>query len=186
MSDYDLSIPGGRERWQTLLAKADAGDREARLTVIRTRLAKATPGPWYWDSYSQIGAQVPEGHPLDYAPEDHRLNVSGKKIAILAWMEGGPSQKGRGDELHVPEARANADLISEAPSDIAWLLDQNRQLREALDDAWTWHEDIRRRAFDLVAVASFNAPWIKSNWGLRLGTEAAAETGERPEGNDVT
>ncbi len=102
------------------------------LGPICKRWSAGTPGPWYWNSYDQISAEVEPGHPLDCNPGDPRLNVNGKKIAVIAWIEGGPAQRGQGDDLVEPEARANAEKITHAPTDLAALVAEVERLRAAL------------------------------------------------------
>lgn len=109
-----------------------------RLQEIKERWAKVTAKEWHWNSYSQIFAEVDEqSHPLVHFPEDGP-NINGKYLAIVAWVDGGPKQTG--DELFVPEARANALAIAGAPADIAWLCSEVERLRGELhpvcDCAW--------------------------------------------------
>lgn len=99
------------------------------LEPIKARVAEATPGPWTWNSYSGIWAEVDPGHPLDMCPEGE-LNVNGKKLAAIAWIDGGPEQSG--DELCVEEAKANAIFIEHSYEDILALIAEVERLRESL------------------------------------------------------
>lgn len=99
---------------------------EETLALIQARRRAITPGPWQWNSYSMIFADVPKEHALDISDDDDALGFAG-----IATVSGGPKQ--RGDELHLEEARANAEFIANAPEDVAWLLgEQKRWQRLAL------------------------------------------------------
>jgi hypothetical protein len=98
------------------------------LTAIRERVNTAMPGPWQWDSYNRIVASVPRGHALDYETDADR----DEGHTIVAWIGEGPVVH-HGDELRVPQAKANARLIAAAPSDILCLLSQVERLQSEHD-----------------------------------------------------
>ena len=85
-------------------------------------MGEITPGDWFWDSYSKVCACVPEGHPLDFFPGKENENSEGLKPVNIAYVEGGPGQRGHGDELILDEAKANAYFISRAPEIVRWLM----------------------------------------------------------------
>lgn len=88
----------------------DADERQARLAALRSNLAAATPGPWEFDSYCRVLA--PMAH-LDDA--EHYGN-------IVAWV---PAW--HGDTACKPHDD-NAELIANAPADLAWLLAEVERL----------------------------------------------------------
>jgi hypothetical protein len=42
----------------------------------------------------------------------------------IAYIEGGPGQRGHGDELILDEAKANAYFMSRAPEIVRWLMEK--------------------------------------------------------------
>ena len=95
-------------------------ERQARLAAIRERLNAATPGPWEFDSYCRVLA--PPAH-LDDA--EHYGN-------IVAWV---PAW--HGDTACKPHDD-NAELIANAPADLAWLLAEVERLTRQRDAARAW------------------------------------------------
>lgn len=94
---------------------------EERLREIRGRLENATPGPWEVDrnEYGNVNEFFSEGvyvFSVDAA--------SGSTIADFVSM-------GR-DGSRVDNAIENAELIANAPQDIADLLAENDRLREEI------------------------------------------------------
>lgn len=98
----------------------DADERQARLAALRSNLAAATPGPWEFDSYCRVLA--PMAH-LDDA--EHYGN-------IVAWV---PAW--HGDTACKPHDD-NAELIANAPADLAWLLAEVERLTRQRDAARAW------------------------------------------------
>lgn len=101
-----------------------------------------TPGPWRWNSYSEIFAEVPLGSELDDWDQEYdgaEGNINGMGLAHIAWVCQAPKYRGHGDELHHPETVANAYLIKAAPT----LLDTLRAL---------WSDIERAPTNDFVAV----------------------------------
>lgn len=72
-------------------------------------MSEYTPGPWEWNGYSGIIAQVNgPNHPLDPFPNEKPYVAD---IAIVCDAK----DNGGGDLIHYPEAGANARLLAAAP-----------------------------------------------------------------------
>lgn len=100
--------------------------RDEELAAIREREEKATPGPWFDNSYGVLMAVVPEDHPWNESFPDE------PPIAVIAWMAAGENQSG--DAIgRSPEARANMQFIEHAREDIPALLAENAALREIVE-----------------------------------------------------
>lgn len=92
-------------------------ERQARIAAIKARLEAATPGPWEFDSYCRVLA------PMEHLDDDEHYGN------IVAWV---PAW--HGDTACKPHDD-NADLIANAPADIAYLLSELEAERAALADS---------------------------------------------------
>lgn len=113
-----------------------------------------TPGPWHWNSYSQIFAMVPDNHPLNDADDDE------PGCAFIAHINNKPGT--HGDELHHPECRANAWLIMAAPDlyealGIALAAIEEREIMYG-------HSHISALAFDMASKALKRARGEDNAW----------------------
>lgn len=88
-----------------------------QLSEIRSRLEKATPGPWIADdnSFGGIRAEVYRGH----------STVHGEVFPAICHVMSWPAEWGF---LGPEETKANRTLISNAPTDIALLLAEVERL----------------------------------------------------------
>ena len=95
-----------------------------RLDEIQARLEAATPGPW---GVMKLPSTHPDaGKPYVYTrndvyPEGHVQDVFGGVVCIFS--------NGDPDWPH----QVNAELVANAPTDIAWLLDEIERQRGELD-----------------------------------------------------
>ena len=96
-----------------------------RIDEIRERLDKATPGPWVFGSAPAVGS--------DETPADYLAGaLTGYGPLFVVWVpstEGNPGgyvlTAATGDG---PHASQDAELISNAPADLAWLLGEVERL----------------------------------------------------------
>lgn len=93
----------------------------AELAELQARHAACLPGPWFWNSYSNIETQVPKGHPWDLLEPDE-WNINGLGVAHIAYVAQAPEHWGHGDELHSAQARAHAAFLEHAWQDVRDLL----------------------------------------------------------------
>lgn len=111
------------------------------LAPIRERLGAATPGPWFWNSYSGVFAGGPEINPRSYDEWWDAQEAAGATDADFE--KGGRlyAEDYRRDPLvaHVPAIAgdtatgrhaADADFIANAPADVAYLLAEVDRLRD--------------------------------------------------------
>lgn len=97
----------------------------SRIDEIRERLDKATPGPWVFGSAPAVGS--------DETPADYLAGaLTGYGPLFVVWVpstEGNPGgyvlTAATGDG---PHASQDAELISNAPADLAWLLGEVERL----------------------------------------------------------
>lgn len=82
-----------------------------RIVAIKARLAKATPGPW----------RIP-----DEVGTPWSIDAGDEPIALTSQLVGDFVVERQ------PKRRANADLIANAPADLAWLLKRVERLETAL------------------------------------------------------
>ena len=88
------------------------------LDAIKARLAAATPGPWTSHGWEVDGA--------DDEPAGERLIVADAKTVVgLSYYDGD----------HITCSRVDADIIANAPTDIAALVAEVERLRKIFDDA---------------------------------------------------
>lgn len=104
-----------------------------RIDEIRERLDKATPGPW---AFASAPAEESDETPADYLAGA----LTGDGPLFVVWVpstEGNPGgyvlTAATGDG---PHASQDADLIANAPADLAWCLGEIERLQEALAQAW--------------------------------------------------
>jgi hypothetical protein len=129
----------------------------SRLDEIEARLKAATPGPWYsdgeakeWSEKSSYDDSMGMGIYKE-VPKD-KFGCSTKDIVV------GGCQDEQGGAIGVL-SEADADLISSAPDDLAWLISEVKRLRKDglalwaryVKDGWDRADDDLRDLFDFTS-----------------------------------
>jgi hypothetical protein len=96
--------------------------KHADGSSLPARADRATPGPWYWNSYDRIETPCEKGHPLDVTDADE------PGLAVVARLH----HTGNGDEMPDAEARRNALFIAASRQDIPALCAYIRHLESAV------------------------------------------------------
>lgn len=86
---------------------------DGELERIRNRLQAATPGTWWWNSYSGIWVGSEDEH-----------GWGSQQLFTVLDVPNPDYDEPRGDELHTKQGRFNVDFIEHAKSDITFLLSE--------------------------------------------------------------
>lgn len=109
---------------------------KSRLEAIRSRWAKATPGPWTFGGpvarkllLNEAGNQITQGLTSEVYEIGHAVDRIPPGIAVVNDYFLPSGTTGHGAEQRW-SAKDNASAIAHAPEDVAWLIAEVEHLRK--------------------------------------------------------